>query len=84
MINPHFTNRPIASDNASNLDTAASGERLFVMTNCSECHRLREQTAALFSDYTLRRDELAMTRKNDKAYAATIPSIGLTPIFPSS
>jgi hypothetical protein len=38
------------------------------MTTCSECHRLREETASLFSDYILRRDELAMARKQDKAY----------------
>ena len=38
------------------------------MSTCSECHRLREETASLFSDYILRRDELALTHKKDKAY----------------
>jgi len=40
------------------------------MVTCPECNRLREETAELFSDYILRKDELSMTRKNYKAFSS--------------
>jgi len=40
------------------------------MINCSECNRLRGEGAAAFAEYTALKDELAMTPKRDKSYAA--------------
>jgi hypothetical protein len=40
------------------------------MTDCSECARLRGESSSAFSDYTLRKGELAMTRKADKSFVA--------------
>jgi hypothetical protein len=40
------------------------------MTDCPECDRLRGEGAAAFGEYTARKDELAMTQKRDKAFAA--------------
>ena len=41
------------------------------MTDCSECARLRGESSSAFSDYTLRKGELAMTRKADKSFVAS-------------
>jgi hypothetical protein len=38
--------------------------------DCSECTRLRGEGAAAFADYTARKDELTMTRKRAKSFAA--------------
>jgi hypothetical protein len=38
------------------------------MTDCPECARLRGESALAFSDYTARKDDLAMTRKADKSF----------------
>lgn len=40
------------------------------MSHCPDCFRLREETAAAYSEYVLRKDELAMTAKWDKSFAA--------------
>lgn len=45
------------------------------MNTCSECHRLREETASLFSEYILRKNELAKTRKNDKAHESKLRAL---------
>jgi hypothetical protein len=39
------------------------------MTDCPECARLRGESALAFSEYTARKDDLAMTRKADKSFA---------------
>jgi len=39
------------------------------MNDCSECARLRGESALAFSEYTTRKDALAMTRKTDKSFA---------------
>ena len=36
---------------------------------CPECARLRGESAVAFAEYTVRKDELAMTRKADKSFA---------------
>lgn len=40
------------------------------MNNCPECTRLRGESTAAFAEYTARKDELAMTGKRDKSFAA--------------
>jgi hypothetical protein len=39
------------------------------MLDCPECARLRSEGSAAFVEYTVRQDELAMTRKTDKSFA---------------
>jgi hypothetical protein len=52
------------------------------MTNCSECERLRGESSAAFAEYTVLKDELAMTPKQDKSLCAEASSIraGARPI----
>jgi hypothetical protein len=38
------------------------------MNDCPECARLRGESALAFSEYTARKDALAMTRKTDKSF----------------
>jgi hypothetical protein len=38
------------------------------MTHCPECARFRGESALAFSEYTARKDDLAMTRKTDKSF----------------
>jgi hypothetical protein len=40
------------------------------MIDCPECIRLRGEGSAAFVEYTSRKDELAMTHKRDKSFAA--------------
>lgn len=46
------------------------------MASCPECQQLREATADLFSEYVRLRDDLAMTRKNDKEYGNRVHEVG--------
>src|SRR5215472_15144090 len=40
------------------------------MIDCRECDRLRGESAAAFAEYTACKDDLAITRKTDKAFLA--------------
>lgn len=40
------------------------------MDNCPDCFRLRQQTSAAYSEYVLRKDELAITSNRDKSFSA--------------
>jgi hypothetical protein len=39
------------------------------MTKCSDCDRLRGESATAFAEYTAAKDELAITSKRDKSHA---------------
>ena len=42
----------------------------WVVKDCLECARLREQSASLYADYVAARDDLAVTRENDPQFTA--------------